>query len=118
MLILAAMFVALFHSYCWVCLKEGFFLFLQHQKIAKERKASFFQVEQLPKIFLICLCRATALYNLGMVTVLFTNTKKSLKFYGFKSAQILVFFHCFEFVFFVWLWFLLLPKLALFLICS
>ena len=50
MSILAGMFETLFNSYCSVCsrLSEGFFLPLKHRKIAK---ASFFQVEQLPKKF-------------------------------------------------------------------
>ena len=47
--------------YSSVCLSEGFFLLLQHRKIAK---ASFFQVEQQPKKFLNCLRRAAELYNL------------------------------------------------------
>ena len=62
------MFVTLFNSYRSVCLK-AFFLVLQHPKIAKRVKASFFQVEQLPKIFLNRLRRATALYNLAIVAI-------------------------------------------------
>ena len=52
MLILAAMFVTLFNSYCSVCLSKGFSLLLQHCKIGKKiKKVCFFQVEQVPKFF-------------------------------------------------------------------
>ena len=81
------------------------------------KKASFFQVEQLPKIFLNCFRKATALYNLIIVEVLFANTRKSQNFYHFDSAQNLVSFIDLNF-FFVCVWFILLPRLALFLICS
>ena len=74
MSILAGMFVTLFNSYCSVCLSEGVFLALQLRKIAK--KASFFQVEQLPKKFLNCVRRATALYNLEKLQF-YLQTKES-----------------------------------------
>ena len=38
-------------------------------------------------MFLICWSRATAFYNLGIVAIFFANTKKSLKFCRFESAQ-------------------------------
>ena len=62
MSILAGMFEALFNSYCSICLSEGFFLAFAASLDYKSEKASFFQVEQRPKIFFNCLRRATALY--------------------------------------------------------
>ena len=53
MSILAGMFEILLNSYWSLCLSEGFFLALQHRKNCKSEKASFFQVEQLPKKFSI-----------------------------------------------------------------
>ena len=92
MSILAAMFITLFNFCCSVCLSEGFFRAFTASKYCKREKASFYQVEQMPKKFLNYLCRATALYNLGIVVILLANTRKSLKFYCFESAQNLVFF--------------------------
>ena len=43
MSILAGMFKTLFNSYCSVCLSEGYFLLLQHRKIAKAKKQAFFK---------------------------------------------------------------------------
>ena len=51
MSILAGMFETLFNSYCSVCLSEGFFLAFAASWNCKSEKASFFQVEQLPKQF-------------------------------------------------------------------
>ena len=51
MSILTAMFVTLFNFYCSVCLSEGFFLLLQHRKIAKEKKYAFFKLNNCQKIF-------------------------------------------------------------------
>ena len=53
MSILAGMFETLFNSYCSVCLSEGFFLAFAASQNCKSEKASFFQVEQLPKKFSI-----------------------------------------------------------------
>ena len=47
--ILASMFETLFNSYCSVCLSEGFFVALTASQNCKSEKASFFQIEQLPK---------------------------------------------------------------------
>ena len=41
MSILAGMFETLFNSYCFVFSSEGFFLLLQHRKIAKAKKQAF-----------------------------------------------------------------------------
>ena len=66
-------------------------------------KQVFFQVEQqlLLKKFLNRLRRATALYDLGIVAILLANTRKSLKFYRFESAQNLVSFIDLNFFLFV-----------------
>ena len=51
------MFVTLLNSYCSVCLSEGLFPaklsegFLEHRKIAKREKASFFSSLTTAKIF-------------------------------------------------------------------
>ena len=50
----------------------------------------------------------------SQVAILLANTKKSLKFYRFELARILVSLIGLNFFF----WFVLLPRLALFLICS
>ena len=55
--------------------------------------------------------------NLGIVAILLANTKKSLKFYRFELAQTLVAFIDLIFCF-ACFWFILLPRLALFLVCS
>ena len=89
--IFAAMFVTRFDFYCSVCLSEGFFPAFQHCKIAKEKKQAFLKLNNCKKI-LNCLRRATALYNLRIVAILLTNTRKLLKFYRFESAQNLVSF--------------------------
>ena len=46
----------------------------------------------MPKKFLSCLHRSTALHNLGIVAILLANTRKPLKFYRFELIQILVSF--------------------------
>ena len=56
MSILVDMFVTLFNSYCSVCLSEGFFPAFAASLNCKREKARFFQVEQLPKIFLNNAC--------------------------------------------------------------
>ena len=63
MSILAGLFVTLFNSYCSVCLSEGFFLAFAASYNCKKEKASIFQVEQLPKEFIICLRRVAELYD-------------------------------------------------------
>ena len=111
MSILAGKFVTLFNSYCCVCSSEGFFL-----AFAASKKASFFQVKQLPKKFLNCLRRATELHNLEIVAILLANIKKSLRFYRFESAQILLIFVWFEF--FLFFFILFCTEAGIFLICS
>ena len=69
------------------------------------KNASFFQLEQLPKIFLSCFSRATALYNLGIVAILLANLRKSLKFYCFESVQDLVSFFDLDFFRLFWVYF-------------
>ena len=87
MSILAAMYVTVFNSYCSVRLSEGFFHAFAASQNYKREKASFFQVEQLPKKILNCLRKTKALYNLGIVASLLANTRKSIKSYGLESAQ-------------------------------
>ena len=64
MSILVGMFETLFNCYCSACLSEGVILVFAASQNCKSEKASFFQVEQLPKIFFNYLGGATKLYNL------------------------------------------------------
>ena len=65
------------------------FLLLQDCKIAKAKKQAFFQVEQLPKNFSIACAEQQSFIILNSCNILLANTRKSLKFYRFNSAQIL-----------------------------
>ena len=76
---------------------NAFFLLLKHRKIAKERK----QALRLPKNFLNCWHRTTALFSLGIVAILLAHTRNSRKFYRFDSAQNLVSFFNLSFFWFV-----------------
>ena len=53
MSISAGMLETLFNSNCSVCLREGFFLLLQHRKIAKAKKQAFFKLNNCQKNFSI-----------------------------------------------------------------
>ena len=57
MSVLVAMYVTLFNCYCSVCLSElrlkALFLLLQHRKIAKEVKQTFFKLNDGQKKFSI-----------------------------------------------------------------
>ena len=83
------MFENFFNSYCSVCLSGGFFLAFAASKNRKSEKAGFFQVEQLPKKFSIA-CAKQQSFNILNSCNFASNTRKLLKFYRFKSAQILV----------------------------
>ena len=86
MSILEAMFVTLFNSYCFVCLSKGFFQLLQQEK------TSFFKLNNCQKF-------SQLLAQSNGVAILLANTKKSLKFNRFESAQNLVSFTDLNFLF-------------------
>ena len=74
MSILAGMFETLFNSYCSVCLSEGFFLAFAASLNCKSEKASFFQVEQLPKKLSIA-CAEQQSFIILNSAILLPNTK-------------------------------------------
>ena len=68
---------------------KAFFLLLQHRKIAKAKKQAFFKLNNCQKHSQLLALSNRALES-WIVAILLANTRKSLKFYRFKSAQILV----------------------------
>ena len=80
---------------------KAFFLLLQHRKITKAEKQSFFKVKRLSKIFFL-----TALSTLQIVAILLASARNVLKFYCFDSVQSLVSFVDLNFIFFLCFWFI------------
>ena len=116
MSILSAMFETLFKTYCSVCFSESFFLLLQHCKNAKEKTQAFSKLNNCHKNFLSACAEQQRSIILNSCNFACKH-KKITKFYCFESAQIVVSFTDLSFVFFCF-WFILLPSLALFIICS
>ena len=89
MAILAGMFETLFTSYCSVCLSEGFFLALQHRKIAKAKKQAFFKLNNCQKNFSIACAEQQRFIILNSCNFA-CKYKKITEIYRFESAQILL----------------------------
>ena len=86
---------------------KAFFLLLQHRKIAKAKKQAFFKLNYCQKDFSIACAEQGSFIILNSCNFLLANTRKSLKFFCFESAQILVslislnfFFFCLYLVYF------------------
>ena len=70
---------------------KPFFLLLQHRKIAKAKKQAFFKLKNCRKNFSIACAEQQSFIILNsLLAILLANTRKSLKFYRFESARILV----------------------------
>ena len=116
MSISAGMFETVFNSYCSVCLlSEGFFLLLQHRKLAKAKTQAFFKLNNCQKTFSIACAEQQCFIILNGCNFACKHKKITEILSFVESAQILVSLISLNFFCFL---FILLPRLALFLICS
>ena len=91
MSILAGMFETVFISYCSVCLLgEGFFVLLQHRKIAKAKKQAFFKLNNCQKTFSIACAEQQCFIILNGNNFACKHKKITEILSFFESAQILV----------------------------